>query len=186
MVGNKSEGLLQACISSISILNSLKSEPTRITSSSSTLSLIDLFLTNEPNNFMTAGVSTIGISDHNFIYAVRKHSTSIKSKPITIQCRNYKDFNENNFKRDIESVPWHFVGSYDDPIKAWETWKKIFLQIANKHAPFKKRRVRKISAPWLTAEIKKLMWERDHLKRKAVITKDESHWLSFKTKKKPW
>ncbi len=36
-------------------------EPTRITSSSSTL--IDLFLTNEPNNFMTAGVSTIGISD---------------------------------------------------------------------------------------------------------------------------
>ena len=126
-------------------------EPTRITSSSSTL--IDLFLTNEPNNFMTAGVSTIGISD------------------------------ENNFKRDIESVPWHFVGSYDDPIKAWETWKKFFLQIANKHAPIKKRRVRKISAPWLTAEIKKLMWERDHLKRKAVITKDESDWLSFKTKK---
>ncbi len=95
-------------------------EPTRITSSSSTL--IDLFLTNEPNNFMTAGVSTIGISDHNLIYAVKKHS-SVKSKSITIQCRNYKGFNENNFKRDIESVPWHFVGSYDDPIKAWETWK---------------------------------------------------------------
>ena len=47
-------------------------EPTRITSSSSTL--IDLFLTNEPNNFTTAGVNTIGISDHNLIYAVRKHS----------------------------------------------------------------------------------------------------------------
>ena len=88
------------------------------TSSSSTL--IDLFLTNEPNNLMTAGVSTIGINDHNLIYAVRKHS-SIKSKPITIQCRNYKGYNEDNFKRDIESVPWHFVGSYDDPIKAWET-----------------------------------------------------------------
>ena len=83
---------------------------------------------------MTAGVSTIGISDHNLIYAVRKHS-SVKSKPITIQCRNYKGFNENNFKRDIESVPWHFVGSYDDPIKAWESWKKFFLQIADMHAP---------------------------------------------------
>ena len=108
---------------------------------------------------------------------------SVKSKPITIQCRNYKGFNESNFKRDIESVPWHFVGSYDDPIKAWETWKKFFLQIADKHAPIKKRRVRKISAPWLTAEIKNLMWERDHLKRKAVITKDESDWVNFKTKK---
>ncbi len=51
--------------------------------------------------------------------------------------------------------------------------------------PIKKRGVRKISTPWLTAEIKKLMWERDYLKRKAVITKDESDWLSFKTKKNP-
>jgi hypothetical protein len=84
-------------------------EPTRITSSSSTL--IYLFLTNEPNNFTTAGVNTIGISNHNLIYAVRKHS-SVKSKPIiTIQCRNYKGFNESNFKRDIESVPWHFAGA---------------------------------------------------------------------------
>ena len=29
------------------------------------------------------------------------------------------------------------------------------------------------------------MWERDHLKRKAVITKDESDWVNFKTKKPP-
>jgi hypothetical protein len=66
----------------------------------------------------------------------------IKSKPITIQCRNNKGFNESNFKRDIKSVPWHFVGSYDDPIKASETWKTFFLQIDNKHAPIKKRRIR--------------------------------------------
>jgi hypothetical protein len=75
------------------------------------------------------------------------------------------------------------VGSYDDPKKAWKTWKKLFFQIADKYAPIKKRRVRKISAPWLTAEIKNLMRERDNLKRKAVITKDESDWLNFKTKK---
>ena len=75
------------------------------------------------------------------------------------------------------------MGSYDDPIKAWETWKKLFMQIADKHGPIEKRRLRKISAPWLTAEIKNLMWERDHLKPKAVITKDESDWVNFKTKK---
>jgi glutaredoxin len=27
------------------------------------------------------------------------------------------------------------------------------------------------------------MWERDNLKRKAVITKDESDWVNFKTEK---
>ena len=77
-------------------------ESTRVTSSLSTL--IDLFLTNEPNNFTVAGVNVIGISDHNLIYAIRKHS-SVKSKPITIQSRNFKCLNETNFKRDIESVP---------------------------------------------------------------------------------
>ena len=136
-------------------------------------------LTNEPNNFTVAGVNVIGISDHNLIYAIRKHS-SVKSKPITIQSRNFKCFNETNFKRDIESVPWYFIGYFDDPIKALETWKGFFLQISDKHAP---RRVRKTCAPWLSTEIKNLMWERDRLKRKAVITNDENDWTNFKTKK---
>jgi hypothetical protein len=52
---------------------------------------------------------------------------------------------------------------HDDPIKAWETWRKFVLQIADKHAPIKKRRVRKVSAPWLTAETKD---ERVHFKTK--------------------
>ena len=41
-------------------------EPTRVTSSSQ--SLIDLFLTNEPYKFVTSGVSHIGHSDHSLIY----------------------------------------------------------------------------------------------------------------------
>jgi hypothetical protein len=34
------------------------------------------------------------------------------------------------------------VGSYDDPIKikkGWETWKKFFFQIADKHVRLSKR-----------------------------------------------
>lgn len=40
-------------------------EPTRITSISNTL--IDLFLTNEPNKFALSGVSHVGCSDHSLI-----------------------------------------------------------------------------------------------------------------------
>ena len=110
----------------------LTKESTRVTNSSSTL--IDLFLTNEPNNFTSAGVIVQGISDHNLIYAIRKPS-SVKSKPITIKSRS----------------------------------SKLFLDVADKHAPVKQRRIRKNCAPWLSVEIKKLIWERDRLKRKAVI-----------------
>ena len=55
--------------------------------------------------------------------------------------------------------------------------------MSDKHAPIKKRRVRKTCAPWLSAELKNLMWERDCLKRKAVVTNDENYWTNFKTKK---
>ena len=37
----------------------------------------------------------------------------------------------------------------------------VFSSIANLHAPVKKKRVRNSKAPWLTPEIKRLMWERD-------------------------
>ena len=53
-------------------------EPTRVTSSSK--SLINLFLTNEPGKFVTSGVSHIGCRDHSLIYVSRK-LTSTRSLP---------------------------------------------------------------------------------------------------------
>ena len=155
-------------------------ESTRVTNSS--CSLIDLFLTNEPNNFTSAGVIVLGISDHNLIYAIRKHS-SVKSKPITIKSRSYKNVDETSFKHDIDAIPWQYIVSLDDPINAWQIWKKLFLDVADKHAPVKQRRIRKNCASWLSVEIKKLIWERDRLKRKAVYTNDENDWVNFKTAK---
>ena len=68
-----------------------------------------------------------------------------------------------------------------DPIQAWESWKHLFLTIANFHAPFKKKRVRNSSlAPWLNSDIKRLMRERDQLKRVAVVTKDQIKWIEYK------
>ena len=71
----------------------------------------------------------------------------------------------------------------DDPINAWQIWKKLFLDAADKHAPVKQRRIRKNCAPWLSIDIKKLMWERDRLKPKAVYTNDENDCFNFKTAK---
>ena len=61
-------------------------EPTRTTNNSSTL--IDLFLT-EPKKITSRGVVVLGISDHNFIDAIKKHASE-KSKPITTQSHSYR------------------------------------------------------------------------------------------------
>ena len=71
----------------------------------------------------------------------------------------------------------------DDPINAWQVWKKLFLDVADKHAPVKQKRIRKNCAPWLSEDIKKLIWERDRLNGKAVYANEQNDWFNFKTAK---
>ena len=178
-VDNNTKHLLDLC--ELYQYSQLIQEPTRITSSSSTL--IDLLLTNEPSKFSISGVKHIGISDHSLIYASRKHCDRCRSKPKILENRYYKHFNIENFKRDIDLAAWQSISLVTDPVKAWDLWKSTFLNIADLHAPIKKRRVRKTCAPWLTTEIKHLMWERDRLKQIAVLTNEESAWFNFKNLK---
>ena len=69
-----------------------------------------------------------------------------------------------------------------NPTGAWELWKQSFLAVAKLHAPVKKRRVRNSNsnAPWLTPEIKRLMWERDRIKRIAIVTSDQLKWAEYR------
>ena len=114
-------------------------EPTRVTSSSK--SLIDLFLTNEPGKFGTTGVSHIGCSDRSLIYVSRK-LTCTRSLPRIFESRQYKNFMPADFMNDMALVPWDTIEQIDNPIRAWEVWKQSFLAVANLHEPVKKRRVR--------------------------------------------
>ena len=52
----------------------------------------------------------------------------------------------------------------------WSCWKKIFLDVIDKHAPIKKKRIRNKKYPWLNARIKQSMIERNKLKLLAIKT----------------
>ena len=43
--------------------------------------------------------------------------------------------------------------------------KESFLSVCNLHAPLKRERVRARQAPWISSELKKLIFERDKLKK---------------------
>ena len=81
---------------------------------------------------------------------------------------------------DIALVPWGMIELIYNPKRAWEVWKHSFLAVANLHAPVKKKRVRNSKAPWLTPEIKQLMWERDKIKRIATVTNDQLKWAEYR------
>ena len=48
---------------------------------------------------------------------------------------------------DLECVPWHIIENEDNIDDAVFTWNKLFLDIADSHAPVKRRKVREVPLP---------------------------------------
>lgn len=56
----------------------------------------------------------------------------------------------------------------------------MFLEVCDKHAPVRTRRIRKSKNPWINSYLKDLMHHRDRLKSKAIKSKDSRDWSKFK------
>ena len=180
MSGNKdqtTEKLLN--VTDIYGLNQIISEPTRITPSSRTL--IDLILTTHPDNIVCNGVSHVGISDHSLLYAYRKLASLNNVKGIqNIRVRSFKHFDRMKFRNDMQSQPWNLLMNIKNPNELWLKWKNMFLEVCDKHAPIRTKRVRANKNPWINSNLKNLMHRRDSLKEKAVNTNDQGDWFEFK------
>ena len=162
-------------------LSQFITEATRITNISCTL--IDHYITSMPEKIYSTGVIHTGISDHSLIYGIRKINPIVSTRNMTrnVEVRNMKRFNHNSFREDLLAQPWEqiFLESYTDSM--WALWKKLFLEVLDKHAPVQRIRKRKSGVPWLTGEIKKIIFERDKLKRKAMVTGSRAAWDKYKS-----
>ncbi len=165
-------------------LDQIITEPTRVTRTSATL--IDLFFTNNPENISNSGVIHLGISDHSIIFAV-KNITVPKFRNSTREVRDYKNFVEIDFIEDISQVPWNIVCQFDDPNVCWQAWKSLFLEILDRHAPVRCKRIRgnSRSVPWISSNVKKLMRNRDFHKKQAIKHASSAHWNNYKTELPP-
>ena len=95
------------------------------------------------------------------------------------RARMPKDSPES-FRNDIASQSWDDLLMFEDPNDMWLAWKTLFLSVVDKHAPIRMKRVRSSERPWVTPQLKKYMYERDKLKKKATITNDPFDWTNFK------
>ena len=76
-------------------------KPTRI--SGSTKTLIDIIATNNPVSIKTTDVFPLSIGDHDMIGCVRKIN-STKFKPMTITCRDYKNYNQRQMNNELKLI----------------------------------------------------------------------------------
>ena len=144
---------------------------------------IDVCITSTPEKIISSGVIHLGISDHSLIYAIRKLNCIPKTRTQTsVEYRNFKNFNAESFLSDLYILPWTEIDNKENVDAMWECWKSLFVQVLDKHAPFKTRRVRKRgSVPWINKDVRKKLFERDFLKRKAIKMNYESDWNKYKS-----
>ena len=162
-------------------LTQIINDPTRITEY--TKSLIDVCITSSPEKIISTGVIHLGISDHSLIYAIRKLNYVPKTGSRNqIEYRNFKQFKAESFLNDLYILPWSELDNKQNVDEMWECWKSLFIQVLDKHAPLKTKRVRKKgSVPWINKDIKSKLFERDFIKRKAIKTNEASDWNRYKS-----
>ena len=114
------------------------------------------------------------------IYVFRKISLpSAVRRNNTVLYSQFKNFDRNKFRSDILAQPWADLMGMDNPNEVWLKWKALFSEVCDLHAPLHTKYVRASKSPWLTPELKNLMYRRDRLKIKALRTRDPSDWNNF-------
>ncbi|XP_044182741.1 uncharacterized protein LOC122963371 [Acropora millepora] len=130
------------------IFTQLIKEPTRITDTSRTM--IDLVFANNEHRIVKFGVVTAPLSDHFLVFCIIKAGFTTKAKP-----RLLENFKPTLFNDDLRNTPWHIVeneGNVDDA---------LFSEVADQHAPVKRRRVKGIPLPWMNSQLSDTIKEHD-------------------------
>lgn len=160
-------------------LQQLVTEPTRTTLTSSTI--LDIILTSVRDKHTKTKVLKVSLSDHYPVFTILRWGSKgnlQRHKEITF--RDYKNFDENNFLQDLSNANI-LTEQFEEStfIDRWIEFKRVFTSVCDKHVPLVTRRMKNRYNPWITSDIVKLMYDRDHVKTKAQDLKDKVLWDEY-------
>ncbi|KAK3105561.1 hypothetical protein FSP39_000518 [Pinctada imbricata] len=121
-------------------------------------------------NICEISVPIIALSDHYPVCFTRsvKSQYEPKNKHTTIQYRDYKNFDENSFLRELALQDFNAVFTSMNPDDALSSFYSIIFGLLDKHAKVRTKRVKTQFKPkWLSPEINDARYKRDfyHQKR---------------------
>ena len=139
-------------------------------------SCIDLFITNSPMSFHNTTVFNVGCSDfHKMVVTVMKTKFE-KLKPKEVTYRDYKNFEDRDFKHDLIKE----LKNNTESDKQYELFENIFLKVLDKYAPLKKKIIRGNHAQYMNTKLRKAMMKRTQLQNKFYKTKSHGDLKAFK------
>ena len=80
--------------------------------------------------------------------------------------RDYSNFNADKFMNDLCEIDWNSTYRSSDVNKSFSRFYKNINRLKNKHAPLKdvsKRRLKLLTKPWLTKEIRRSIRVKNNL-----------------------
>ena len=141
---------------------------------SSKPSTIDLFLTNNSSYLQNTKTIFAGLSDfYKLITTTLKISIS-KNKPLQINYRNYKHFNNDSFNQDLK------LAFNNTDIQTCEEFEEIFMNLLDHHEPLKKKILR---ALYITKKFGKAIMKRSQLENIYSKTLTEKSLKVYKKQK---
>ena len=99
---------------------------------SSKPSTINLFLTNNGSYFQNTKTFFTGLSDFHKLVTITPKISIPKNKPLHINYKNYKHFNEYSFNDDLK------LAFNNTDIQTCEEFEEIFMNLLDHHAALKK------------------------------------------------
>ena len=98
----------------------------------------------------------LGISDHELVLATI-WSKIKRPPPKTVRARTFKRFDQASFVKDIKNAPWSVCSVFNDPDDCYWAWSHIFIDICQVHALYREVKIRSVSVPWITPQIRKVV-----------------------------
>ena len=120
----------------------------RITLTSSSISIIDLIFISEPANISQSGVLPIRFSDHQDIYCTCKLFRGKVGTHKSIKLRSCKHYDRTVFNNMLSDLDWNCIYSSKHVDEAWQYFTTHFCSILNRVAPLKEVRVKQRTEPW--------------------------------------
>ena len=125
-------------------------------------SCIDLFLTNRTKCFQSTMTMETGISDfRKMVITVLKFFCK-KQKPKIIHYRNYKTFNANLFKEELNSELLNIDITNAELVEFTST----VLSVLEKHALIKRKYIRANNSAFMTKELRAAIMQRSKFRQK--------------------
>lgn len=141
--------------------------------------LLDLILTCQECDFIKVCNFGTGISDvHNFI-AVQLNCDLPKMFPKKKLCRSFKNFDVTNFLQDLENQNLD-MSNFDNVNSAYDHFSKCFNEVADKHAPFKERKILPKQVPYMNSELKRAIYRKKMLYNKFQKYNNSRNWEAYR------